>query len=250
MIAWWDSLRMIESILALVAVPATLLLVIQTVMLIIGMNGGADIDDGGDISFDGSQDGGFDVSAYDSDAGDLVISEAITDPGLAVFTVRGFVSFFTVFGWLGLALMQVGFPDILAIVIAVMAGIGSMVLTAYAFVWMMKLQHSGNVNMKNAIGHSGNVYIRIPAGRKTGGKITLVLQGKFSEVDAITNEDADLKPGEEIIVIGVSNHETVIVTRKKQKLLEQAEQASRSAEQTSQQTAQSADNEVPVRLQN
>ncbi|MDR1668585.1 MAG: hypothetical protein LBR76_01325 [Oscillospiraceae bacterium] len=219
MVAWWVSLSILEQALALVAIPATVILLIQTVMLLFGFGSdGGDFDHGGSAGFDGA-DGmdigdSFDASAHDYDAADLAHAEAGGDPGLAVFTVRGFIAFFTVFGWCGLAMMRSGVHPALSLTAAVLAGGASMFLTAYAFVLAMKLQQRGNTDIRNALGRSGSVYIRIPALRRSAGKITMVLQGKFSEVDAVTEETSDLMPGEEVTVIGISNQDTLLVTRK------------------------------------
>lgn len=223
MIAWWESLTILEQVLALLAIPATVILLIQTILLLIGLgsDGGdgsfsssGDISDGIDADLDMGADASFDVSAHDMDAADMALAEMSGDPGLAVFTVRGFIAFFTVFGWLGLAMLRSGFHPVLSLTVAFLAGGASMLLTAYAFVLAMRLQQRGNTDIRNALGRSGSVYIRIPADRSAPGKITMVLQGKFSEVDAVTEEKSDLLPGEEVTVVGVSNQDTLLVTRK------------------------------------
>jgi membrane protein implicated in regulation of membrane protease activity len=124
------------------------------------------------------------------------------------------------FGWTGLAMLRNGQGMAFSFTLAFWAGVVSMLLTAYAFVWMLKLQHSGNVDIRNAINHSGNVYIRVPPGRKIGGKITMVLQGKFSEMEAVTDDADEIKVGEEVTVIGIAGPETLIVTKRRIKITE------------------------------
>ncbi|MCL2664979.1 MAG: hypothetical protein FWE82_05150 [Defluviitaleaceae bacterium] len=239
MIAWWESLATLEQGLALIAIPSTVVLLIQTVLLVIGLGGGGAVEGGAEAPVDGgtpldggapfdggtpdAAGGGFDASAYDSDATNLVASEASGDPGLTVFTVRGFIAFFTVFGWSGLAMLRGGLNTTLSLTLAFWAGAISMLLTAYAFVWMLKLQHSGNVDIRNALNKTGNVYIRIPPGRKIGGKITMVLQGKFSEMEAVTDDEEEIKAGEEISIVGIAGSETLIVTKRKIKISETEE---------------------------
>ena len=48
MIQWWNSLTALQQILACCAVPATIVLVIQTILLIVGISGG----DGGDTELE------------------------------------------------------------------------------------------------------------------------------------------------------------------------------------------------------
>ena len=58
MLEWWNSIGLVGQIYALIAIPSTLVLVIQTIMLIFGF-GGDDIDaDGIDGSLHGVQDPG------------------------------------------------------------------------------------------------------------------------------------------------------------------------------------------------
>jgi len=222
--AWWDSLTMLEQFFALVGIPATVILIIQTILLIVGMGSHADADlpdgtdvDAGGADIDGfeSDSGNFDVSAYDSNSTDLHGAESSVDPGLTIFSVRGFIAFFTIFGWTGLALLRTGALPTLAIIISVAAGACAMVFIAYCFMWMMRLQERGNLDNRNAIGQHGSVYIRVPAGRKSSGKVNIVLQGTYTELDAVTDEKDDIMPNEAIMVIGLHNQDTLIVSRKK-----------------------------------
>ena len=44
MIQWWTNLETVQQVFALVAIPSTLIMIIQTVMLVIGMAQDADLD--------------------------------------------------------------------------------------------------------------------------------------------------------------------------------------------------------------
>ena len=136
MIAWWQSLTASEHVLLYIAVPATLILLIQTVLLFVGglFDGGAgdgDVDAGTDFDsdFDTDFDGDFDADAsLDGD-----IPDAGTDldthlddaahqghaiAGLHLFSIRGIVAFFTLFGWSGLCFLQIGFPTPRAVLLS------------------------------------------------------------------------------------------------------------------------------------
>ena len=61
MLIWLESLTALERVLLYVAVPATLILLIQTVLLLIGLGGGHDADgpdgaEGADLDGDGVPD--------------------------------------------------------------------------------------------------------------------------------------------------------------------------------------------------
>ena len=90
MAAWWQSLSALDHVLLYIAVPATLILLIQTVLLFAGgafdSDGDAGVPDADGPDFDGP----------DADGGPL--HEAAADPetpdtGLHLFTVRGVVAF-------------------------------------------------------------------------------------------------------------------------------------------------------------
>jgi hypothetical protein len=73
------------------------------------------------------------------------------------------------------------------------------------------LQDSGNINIKNAIGKKGTVYIPIPKNGEGHGKISILLQERLIEVNAVTQSDRVLKTGESVVVVGLLNQQTVLV---------------------------------------
>ncbi|MBQ5347144.1 MAG: hypothetical protein IIU39_03735, partial [Ruminococcus sp.] len=98
------------------------------------------------------------------------------DDGLHVFSIRGIVSFFAIGGWAGFACLSNSVPALVAILVAFLAGAATMVALAKLIQVLMRLQESGNVSKKNAIGKMGNVYLRIPEAGKGMGKINIVVQ--------------------------------------------------------------------------
>lgn len=196
MLNWWNELNLLEQILACIAVPSTLLLVIQLIMTIIGLGDDAD----GDVPDDIDDDISFD----DTDG----------DIGLRVFTIRGLTAFFTLLGWVGLSVSRTGANSLLSIGCGVIAGIVAMFLIALFVKYAMKLQDDGTIDYRNALGLSGNVYITIPANRLEKGKVNLMLQGHYMELEAVTDEDEDIRFGTEIVVIGLSGANTLVVKRK------------------------------------
>ena len=217
MVEWWSALSDLERFFALVAVPSTLLLLIQTVLLLLGMGGhghddanlesdtsglGSDVLEADSIDTDGS-DGGVDF--------DRGHDHSLGDHGLRIFTMRGFIAFFSIFGWCGLACLQGGIGVPLAMGISILAGIISMMSIAILLKGALKLQSTGTVSLTNAVGKSGTVYIRIPASRAERGKVNLLVQESFIEADALTDETFDLQTGREVTVVGLANPNTLLV---------------------------------------
>ncbi|HPE95939.1 MAG TPA: hypothetical protein PLT66_07735, partial [Bacillota bacterium] len=102
----------------------------------------------------------------------------------------------------------------LSVTVALFAGVIAMLVIALLLKLSMKLQHDGTLDYRNALGVSGTVYITIPPSRTEKGKVNVVVQGALMELDAVTDEETPLKYGTEIVVIGISGSNTLVVKRK------------------------------------
>lgn len=240
--AWWASLTWLERIFAYVAFPATLLLLLQTLMLLFGLgndsDGDADVDLDGDgipdldLDGDGVPDLDLDGDGIpdldgDMDAGDI---DADTDAdgdgdadvgdhpglfaGLKLFTLRGIVAFFAVCGWGGLWLLRMGMHPIFAVFLAIAMGFWAMLLMALFLRVALKLQDDGTLDFRNALGTAGTVYLTIPARRTGEGKVHVVVQDQLRELEAVTDDEAPIPTGTEIVVVGLSGGNTLVVCRK------------------------------------
>ncbi len=221
MFAWWESLSTFSQVLACMAIPATLILLIQTIMMLIGLGSGSDADVDGDIDTDVDVDVDTDVDV-DADVGDGVfgddLPEGDLDPsgfdGLRIFSVRGIIAFFVVFGWMGIALDSANISSYITLPVSIAAGFAVMVLIAFLFKAIMKLESSGNIDIRNALGVSGTVYLKIPAKREGSGKVNVMIQGSYCERDAVTDNEESLPTGSEIVVTGFSGQNTLVVRKK------------------------------------
>ncbi|MGD9910167.1 MAG: hypothetical protein AB7U79_06145 [Candidatus Izemoplasmatales bacterium] len=203
MTLWWESYTSFQQAMFIIAATATLILFVFLILMMFGVHG----DD-----FDGTFDGGFDHDFNDSQ-GDLFNDEPLSAfAGLKLFTMRGILTFFSVGGWV-VFLCNQSLGIFLSIIIGVVSGLIAAFLLAYTFRQVMKLEMEGNLKYENAIGKLGEVYIRVPKNRSGKGKINMLLQERFVEMDAITTEEEDLKTGTRIIVTGVENESTVIIKR-------------------------------------
>ncbi len=209
MINWWDSLSLVSQIFALIAIPTTGVLLIQTIIMLIGIGMDSDIDFDGDIDAD--------VDAGDGLFGDGEIDSDIDPTGLnslRVFTVRGIIAFFVVFGWSGFMLDRANISLWINIPVSTIAGFVMMYILAVMMKGIMKLRNDGNIDTKNALGTSGKVYLTIPPSRKGEGKVNVLLQGTYVELEAVTDEEEAIHTGAEIVVTGISGQTTLVVKRK------------------------------------
>ena len=206
-IEWWNNLGTASQIFYCIAVPATLVLLIQTIMMLIGIGDDGDMDDISDLP-DDTPDGVF----GEGDAGETVDISGLD--GLRIFTIRGIIAFFVVFGWVGVVMQEAGVHLAITLAIATASGFAMMTALAFLFRAVMKLRSDGNTDNKNAIGTSGKVYLTIPPQRSSAGKVQVMLQGAFVERNAVTDETEAIPTGAEIVVIGVSGQVDLVVKRK------------------------------------
>ena len=206
MTEWWNELGTLKQIFYTVAVPATIILVIQSIMSIIGLS-----------DFETDMDGmdGIDTDGIDNLNG-VDFDETSGDSAFAgdfrFFTIRGIIAFFTIFGWSGAALAGKIFPA--AVVgVALTSGLLAMLAIGYLFYGMTKLQSSGNIHYDNCIGKYGEVYLTIPPNKQGKGKVTLKVQERLIEVNALTYDEKPIKSGDNIKVIDILPDHTVIVER-------------------------------------
>lgn len=155
---------------------------------------------GGDI------DGDLDI---DVDAGD------ISDGGVGFqfFTFKNVVAFFTVFGWTGVTCLDNGVSSETTLVIAIIAGLLMMVATSALFFWINSLAESGTLQIKNAVGQVGEVYLPIGAKRSKIGKISIKVQGSLRELEALTDDENTLKTNTIVEVVSVISAELLLVKR-------------------------------------
>lgn len=209
MIEWWNSLTLVSQIFYCIAVPSTLLLLIQTIMMLVGLGDDA-ASDIGDVDVS-------DADVSDGVFGDNEITEIPDDfglEGLRILTVKGIISFLVVFSWVGIVLESLGAQLFITIPVSAVCGLATMLLLAFLMRAVMKLRSDGNIDTKNAIGTSGKVYLTIPPARSGEGKVQLLLQGSFVELGAVTDDETAIPTGSEIVVVGVSGQTDLVVRRR------------------------------------
>jgi hypothetical protein len=151
----------------------------------------------------------------DADHGDLHGEAATEGHGNLFFGVLSFKAlsaFAGVFGLVGLLVHERGLGNAARVATAGAAGIASMFVVAWVMRGLSRLQASGTVDVRNAIGSTGTVYLRVP-GRGAGrGKVTLDIQGRSMEFPAMTDGDT-LETGTQVTVQSVEGDDLLKVAR-------------------------------------
>lgn len=213
-VEWWNTMGIATQVFYCIAIPSTLLLLIQTVLMFLGF--GEDADGVDDIGMDGASDG-VDLPDGDGIFGDNSISE-VEDifglDGLRIFTIRGLIAFFVVFGWVGIVMQNAGVNLWITVPVAAVCGFAMMVALAFLVRAVMKLRSDGNTDNRNAVGTAGKVHLTIPASRSGEGKVHVMLQGTYVERSAVTDSEEPIPTGSEIVVVGVSGQTDLVVKKK------------------------------------
>jgi len=90
-----------------------------------------------------------------------------------------------------------------------------MVLVGLLMFYMRKLNYSGTLKMKNALGAIGEVYTTIGAKRSNIGKVQIKVQSSLRDLEALTDHDTDLTQGVVIKVVEVTPNGILIVKPQK-----------------------------------
>ncbi len=183
---WWATLTLTLKIFWALAVPFTLVFVLQVILSFLG---GDMTDDTPDVE-------------VESDHG----------VGFQFFTLKNLVGFFTIFGWVGIAMVESGVSDGVSIIVATLSGALMMTLMAGMFFILMKAQYDGTMKIEKAIGQTGEVYLTIQSKRGGLGKVQVKVMGALRTLDALTDDESDIETGKMVRVSNVLNDNTLIVT--------------------------------------
>jgi membrane protein implicated in regulation of membrane protease activity len=184
-----SDLPLIEIIYWVSTIVGGTLFILRTVLMLLG----------GDLSDDALD------TVMSSDA------QGDTDGGFKLLSLQGLTAFFMMFGLVGLALLKSGMALVLTVFGGAMAGLGAVWLTGILFSQMKRLQSEGTLNLANAVGQQGTVYLTIPAGKS--GQIQVAVQGSLRIIDAVSKDQKRIATGEKIQVVDVVDSETLVVEK-------------------------------------
>ena len=165
---WLKSLSVTEHVFFWIAIAGSAALVIQIIVML--------------CSFAG----------MDADVSDTFDGDVDSDGGLSFFSVKAITAFFALGGWCGFATASSINNVWTPVLVAIATGSAALVGVGFAMRGISKLQCSGNIVKEKLTGMTATVYVTVPAARSGRGKITLTAQGKFTELDAVTDDEDKL----------------------------------------------------------
>lgn len=145
---------------------------------------------------------GADVDA-DTDVDDL----AGHADGFGFLSIRSVAGFLTFFGLTGLWGMAEQWRASAVVGVSLGAGLAMMLFVAWIMSMMVKLHSEGNIDPTNAVGTTGKVYLRVPGEHSGKGKVTVTLQGRSQEFEAVT-AGPELTTGSQVKVVRMTSPNT------------------------------------------
>ena len=169
-----------------IALPASVVFVIQTIMTFFG----SDAMDGTAADFDGDFDG--------------------SDAPFQLFSFRNLINFLLGFGWSGISLYALIKSPLLLIVVSLLIGCAFVYMFFLVIKQLMKLSENDTFKLANTLNKNAEVYLTIPANRSGKGKILVSVNGSVHELEAITDGDK-INSGAIVLVSNIENENTIVV---------------------------------------
>ena len=215
MMEWYETLTTLQKTFLLFASVGGVVFLIRMVMMFMGM--GDEIGDGmdgdldGDLggNLDGDMDGDMDGDdGLDEDTGD----GSDSDLSFRLLSLQGLMAFFMMFGLTGLAMSKESdFGALASIVGGTVAGLVTVYVIKALFRVFNNLQSSGTLNLKNAVGEEGTVYLSIP--EEQAGKVRVEVQGHLKVMEAVSQDGSRIPTDTRVRVASVVNGNVLVVTR-------------------------------------
>jgi len=169
-----------------VAIPSSLIFLIQTVMTFIG----ADSTDGMNADFDGDLGG--------------------ADTPFQLFSLRNLINFMLGFSWTGISFYSSISNKLILLFISLAVGVFFVFLFFIIIKQLMRLAENNSFKFSNTLNKTAEVYLTIPE-KKTGkGKIMISINGSFHELNAMTEKES-IPTGSVVKVVRIENSDTLIV---------------------------------------
>lgn len=187
-----------HTIYLVLGIAGGAILLLQVLLQVFGLAGEGDFDGGhdlGDAGHAGDAGHGHDASWF-----------------FGVLSIKALVAFAGIFGLTGLALYGPEMSPGVRISISCAAGVAGMLLVAFMMRGLRRLHASGTVDLENAVGTVGGVYLKVPAYGRGAGKVTLELQGRSLELEAVTDGE-EIPTGTRVKVVGMAGGDTLKVLR-------------------------------------
>jgi hypothetical protein len=184
---FFESLDPLLRAFWFVALPTSLIFIIQTIMTFLG----ADASDGIEPDFD---------------------SLHGTDAPFQLFSLRNLINFLLGFSWTGISFYTTVTNPIVLVTIAVAVGSLFVYLFFLIIRQIQKLAEDNSFKISNTLNKTADVYLTIPENKNGKGKIMISVNGAFHELEAMT-ESGRIESGAVVKVVRIENNNILIVEK-------------------------------------
>jgi membrane protein implicated in regulation of membrane protease activity len=134
------------------------------------------------------------------------------DSSFKLLSFQGLTAFFMMFGLVGLAMhRQSGAGALGALVAGLLAGLAAVWAIGKLLSSMRKLQSTGTLDLRKAVGTPGEIYLTVPAGGT--GKIQVTVQNHMSIFDAVSRDGTEISTGTAVRVAELRGANVMVVER-------------------------------------
>jgi hypothetical protein len=195
-----------HTIYLVTAIVGCTLLLLQVTLQLVGL--GHDVDaDAHDIGHELGADADADADGHGDGHGEAGHGSSWF---FGLLSFKALVGFAGIFGLTGLSLEGGDLSFGLRLSIAIEAGVVAMVLVALLMRGLHNLATSGTVDLRRAVGHEAQVYLRVPEHGTGLGKVTVDLQSRSVEMPART-DGGEIPSGRTVRVLEVGGDGTAKV---------------------------------------
>lgn len=185
---FFNSLEPILRTFWFIAIPTSLVFVIQTILTFMG----ADAHEGIDADFDSNLEGG--------------------EAPFQLFSLRNLINFLLGFSWTGISFFYYIENTILLILLSVAVGLVFLFLFFFIIMQIQKLAEDNSFKYSDTLNKSAEVYLSIPEKKSGKGKIMISVKGSFHELEAMTEQEM-LPSGSVVKVVKIENQNIVLVEK-------------------------------------
>jgi membrane protein implicated in regulation of membrane protease activity len=163
-----------------IALPVSLIFLIQAIITIMGLSADSDIDMEGDLD------------------------------SMHIFSFRNLINFLLGFSWAGIGFYSAYSSKNVVLIISILVGLAFVVGFFYLITALNKLAEDNSFKIEEALGKNAEVYLRIPGKRSGKGKILVSVKGSLKELDAMTDDD-QIPTGANVQIIDIEGKNILIV---------------------------------------
>jgi hypothetical protein len=160
-----NSLEPLLKTLWFIAIPTSIIFLIQATMTFAGM----DSSDGVNADFDSNLDH--------------------TEAPFQLFSLRNLIHFLLGFSWTGISFYNSISNTTVLLILSFVVGVSFVVAFFFIITQIQRLAENNSFRIENTINQIGTVYLTIPERKSGKGKVQVSVRGSFHELDAITEKE-------------------------------------------------------------